>query len=168
MTIRRPGESAVPPITYALPPSTATPARDPMEIPPIEAFRQHDGTAYGPPFSVDPKGADFTLTIPEGDTMWEPHEASYRMAQLVLAELEALTKTAVHYLSGGIDFADWGITGEPYLNQVQCDARAEKITLSMSWETNIHNEWSVTFFWREREDDVPRWCWPTGFAFRNR
>jgi hypothetical protein len=51
---------------------------------------------------------------------------------------------------------------------VQCDTRAEKVTLSMSWETNIYAEWSVTFFWREREEGVPRWCWPTGFAFRNR
>jgi hypothetical protein len=139
-----------------------------MRIPSIEEFRQREGTACGPPFWVDPGGADFTLTIPEGDTTWEPHEPSYRLALLVLGDLEALTKAAVDYLDGGIDFASYGIRGEPYLNHVECDARAETITLSMSWDADIYAEWSVTFFRREREEGIPRWCRPTGFAFRSR
>ena len=139
-----------------------------MEIPPLDRFRQQPGTAYGPPFSVDPQGAGFTLAIPEGDETWTPHEPSYRLALLVLPELEAMTANAVEHLGRFVDFARVGIAGEPYLNHVECDARASKVTLSMSWETDVYGEWSFTFPWQQRDDGVPRWPWPTGFAFRNR
>ncbi len=137
-----------------------------MEIPTLDSFHPHPGTAHGPSWWVDPAGAEFTLTIPGGDTAGEPHEPSYRLALVVLAELEALTRTAVEYLARGIDFADWRMTGEPELNTIECDARAETVTLWMSWESKFHGEWSVTFYWRER-DGVPRCCWPQGFAFRH-
>jgi hypothetical protein len=139
-----------------------------MEIPSLDSFRQQDGTAYGPPFSVDPAGADFTLTIPEGDETWTPHEPSYQLALRVLPELEAMTAKAVDYLGRFVDFARIGLAGEPWINQVECDARAGRVTLSLTWETDIHGEWSFTFPWRERDDGVPRWPWPTGFAFRSR
>jgi hypothetical protein len=139
-----------------------------MQIPALEDFQQHPGTAYGPSFWADPRGADFTLTIPEGDEMWTPHEPSYQLALRALPELEAMTAKAVDYLGRFVDFARVGIAGEPYLNQVACDARAERVTLSMSWDSDIYSEWSFTFTWQHRGDGVPRWPWPIGFAFRNR
>jgi len=79
-----------------------------------------------------------------------------------------MTAKAVDYLGRFVDFARVGIAGEPWISQVECDARTGKVTLSLTWETDVYGEWSFTFSWQERDDGVPRWPWPTGFAFRNR
>lgn len=136
-----------------------------MQIPPIEDFRQQDGMAYGPSWWVDPRGADFTLSIPDGDEWGEPHAPSYRIATSVLAELDEITGKAVEFLDRVVDFRKAGIAGEPYLIGVHCDARTEKVTIEMAWDTNIYAAWSVTFFWR---DEPSPWRWPTGMGLRSR
>jgi hypothetical protein len=136
-----------------------------MQLPPIDTFRQADGVAHGPPFSIDPEGCDFTLTIPEGDVMFEPHEPSYRMAMDVLDELDPLTEASVEYLRRIVDFGRMGISGPPSsLLHVQVDARAEKVTISMVWDADTYAEWMVTFFWR----DGMAHRWPNGMALRSR
>jgi hypothetical protein len=142
-----------------------------MQIPALDAFRKQSGPAYGLPWSVDPAGVDFTLTIPDGDPEdedgeWRPHEPSYRLALLVLSELEPLKQKAVDYLAGIVDAGKAGMTGESYVHQVICDARAETVTIEIVWDVNVYAVWSVTFFWREREEGIPRWCWPNGMALR--
>lgn len=136
-----------------------------MQIPPIDGFRQEEGVVYDLPWSVDPQGASFTLTIPNADEGWEPHEPSYRMAANVLAELDTLTETSVEYLRRIVDFGRMGISGLPSsLLHVQVDARAETVTISMAWDADIYAEWMVTFFWREGMAHR----WPNGMALRSR
>lgn len=144
-----------------------------MLIPSLEEFKHQDGTPPAMPWWVDVKAADFTLTIPDSwpegeDDFGEPHEPSYRLALLVLPELESLTRQAVEYLARIVDFGKVGIMGDPYLVHVECDARKETVEVAMAWETDVYALWSVTFFWRERPDGTPRWVWPKAMSFSSR
>jgi hypothetical protein len=144
-----------------------------MQIPAFEDFRKGSGPTYGRSWHVDPTGADFTLVIPDADVLledddaWQPHEASYRMALRVLENLDGLKQKAAEYLAGVVDAARHGMHGEVNFNNVLCDARAERVTVSMVWETNIYAEWTVTFAWLEHGDGRLREYRPVGMAFRN-
>lgn len=143
-------------------------------IPPIEEFHHHDGgVAYGLPWSVDPKGADFTLTLPDGDPdeeqgEWLPHRGSYEMALRVLPELESLKHQALQFLGKIVDFGKLALDGEPYVSHVTCDARAERVTVELAWTDELYVRLGVTFFWRDRNlGQMPHWCWPVEMSFRN-
>lgn len=144
-----------------------------MQIPALEDFRKTNGPTYGRPWSVDPAGADFTLTIPdidvlfEDDDAWKPHPESYQMALRVMEELDGIKRKAAEYLAAIVDAERHWMTGESYFNHVDCNARDERVTVAMSWEADIYAEWSVTFAWRAREDGTFEYR-PIGMGFRNR
>ncbi|HEU4557795.1 MAG TPA: hypothetical protein VFS20_08090 [Longimicrobium sp.] len=144
-----------------------------MQIPALDEFRQESGTPPAMPWWVDVNDADFMLSIPDSwpegeDGFGEPHEPSYRLALIVLPELESLKRKAVEYLAQIVDFGKMGIAGDPYLVHVNCDARKETVIVEMAWESDIYALWSVTFFWRERPEGTPRWVWPKAMGFSTR
>ena len=142
-------------------------------IPPIEEFHHQSGVAYGLPWSVDPQGAEFTLTLPDGDPEeengeWLPHRGSYEMALRVLPELGSLKERALHFLGRIVDFEKLSLDGDPYVTHVFCDARAERVTVELGWTDELSVRLGVTFFWRTRTlDQMPDWCWPIEMSFRN-
>lgn len=144
-----------------------------IQIPELEAFRHQDGVPPAQPWWADPAGADFTLLIPDAwpdgeDEFGEPHAPSYQLALRVLPELPSLTEQAVEYLGAIVDAEKVRIDGHPYLNEVMCDARNERVTLRMSWEHDVYALWTVHFFWRDHDDGSPRRVWPHGMEFRGR
>ena len=146
-----------------------------MQIPAFHEFRKESAPVYGKPWSIDPGGASFTLTLPDADVLFDddedgaqPHEPSYRMALMVLDRLDAFRDRAAEYLAGVVDAARFGMHGESYFNHVVCDARERKVTVAMTWETDIYSEWSVTFIWPDWDGDDARGCHAIGMAYRSR
>ena len=148
-----------------------------MQIPALDDFRRLPGPAYGRPWHANLPDADFTLLIPDGaeggeapledDDARRPHEASYRMALRVLENLDELKQKAAEYLAGVVDADRHGMHGEVNVNEVACDARVERVTVSLVWETNLYAEWTVTFAWRRHEAGGRREHRPVGMSFRN-
>lgn len=145
-----------------------------MQIPAFEDFRKSGGPTYGRPWHANPAGADFTLTIPdidvlfEDDDAWKPHPESYEMALRVLGELDEIKRKAAEYLAGIVDAERHWMRGESYFNHVDCDARTGQVRIAMTWEADFYVEWSVTFVRREREDGAAPEYHPFAMGFRNR
>lgn len=114
-----------------------------MKIPAYEDFRKQNGTTYGRPWHVNLPDADFTLSIPdidvlfEDDDAWKPHPESYQMALRVLGELDGIKQKAAEYLAGIVDADRHWMRGESYFNHVDCDARSEQVRIAMTWEADI-------------------------------
>jgi hypothetical protein len=145
-----------------------------MQIPAIDDFRKVNGPTYGRPWHVNLADADFTLTIPdidvlfEDDDAWKPHPESYEMALRVLRELDGIKQKAAEYLAGIVDADRHWMRGESYFNQMDCDARTGQVRIAMTWEADIYAEWSVTLVWREREDGSAPEYRPIAMGYRNR
>jgi hypothetical protein len=147
-----------------------------MQIPAFDAFRKERDVLYGRPWSIDPAGASFTLTIPDADVVFEdedddglrPDEPSYRMALRVLGQLDGFREKAAEYLARIVDARRFGMHGASYFNHVACDARAKTVTVAMAWETDIYSEWSVTFVWPEWESEASRGYHAIGMGYRSR
>lgn len=144
-----------------------------MQVPAFDAFRKLGGPAYGRPWHANLADPQLTVIIPDADVLvedddaWQPHEESYRMALRVLEDLDGFKQKAAEYLASVVDARRHGMHGECNCSEVACDARAERVTLSLVWETNLYAEWTVTFEWREGGDGNPRAYRPVGMAFRN-
>ncbi len=143
-----------------------------MQKPAFGDFLKESGTTYGRPWHANLADEGCTLTLPDGgvlleDDAWRPDEASYRMLLRVLDELEGLTRAAAGYLAAVVDPVRHGMQGTPYLNHLACDARAERVTLAMTWETKVYAEYSVTFAWRVGADGGAPEYRPLAMGFRN-
>lgn len=146
-----------------------------MQIPAFSEFRKETETIYGRPWSIDPGGASFTLTLPDADAVLDdndeygqPHEPSYRMALLVLDRLDAFREKAAEYLAHVVDAKRWGMHGGSYFNHVVCDARQGTVTVAMSWDNNIYAEWTVAFAWPEWESPNSRGFHAFRMGYRSR
>lgn len=143
-----------------------------MQVPPIDDFRLHPGTAYGPPWSVEVEGAGFTLTIPDGDPgdpmngEERPHRASYEMALFVLPQVGALTEEALTFLEQRVDFRKLALRGEPVVRHIACDARKKTTVLELAWTEHAHVRLGVLFSWWLNHPQLPNRAWPKALTFR--
>jgi hypothetical protein len=145
-----------------------------MQIPAIGEFRKEAGPVYGRPWSVDPAGAGFTLTIPPWQVLFDheddcqPDEPSYQLALQVIADLDVVRDKAVEYLAAIVDAGRWGMHGGTYFNHVACDAHARQVTVALSWENNVYAEWTVTFVVSVREGATAYEYHPFRMGYRSR
>ena len=144
-----------------------------MQIPPIEQFREDIAREYGHVWSVDPRGVDFTLMLPDGepvevDGWWEsrPHGPSYELAASVLPTVESLKDQAVAFLARIVNFDTLALNGEPYVNGVHCNARTQDVVIELGWTEDVYVRFSVTFRWR-LHPQLPHTVTPFRMAFWN-
>lgn len=144
-----------------------------MQKPAFHDFIKERGATYGRPWHVNLSSEDLTVTVPDGgllledDDAWQPDEASYRMAMRALDDLDVLKRKAAAYLADVVDPHRHGMHGESFVNHLACDARTERVTVALTWETNIYAEYSVTFAWREGADGGAPGYTALEMGFRN-
>jgi hypothetical protein len=143
-----------------------------MQIPPIEQFQLDPDGRYGPAWEADPEGASFTLTLADGEPVWEdggwdarPHEPSYHIALAVVPHVDALREEALVFLAGIVAFDKLAMEGEPFVIGIHCNARTQKVIVELEWTKEFHCRFSVTFSWRMNHAQLPDHRTPVAMAF---
>lgn len=145
-----------------------------MQIPPIDRFKQENTTDHGLVWWANPEGADFTLTLPDGETDWEeggearPHVPSYQFAARVLGEVGSLQQKALEFLARIVSFEKLALDGEPYVIGLHCDSDREEVVVELAWTEDVYVRFSVTFHWRLHHAQLPPdFVWPRRMSFWN-
>ncbi len=121
-----------------------------MRIPTPDDFRQESGPVLLSPWYADLEGADCTLALPDGgepeeDGEWRPHRPSYQMAKDILPDLEWLRERALAFLDGILSLDGLKLDGEPFVIQLTCDARAQRVTVELEWTNELYLRFGVAF-----------------------
>jgi hypothetical protein len=125
-----------------------------MQIPSPENFSAEDDSSRAQRYWAPVPGTGYDLSVPGGED-WEPDAASLALAQRVLPALDALVDEAAAYI-GRVADEELGLAGSrPGVTGVHCDARRERVEVSLNWEVQRYILWTVAFAWRADGSRTP-------------